>query len=39
MISSPHFLNGDGFYLSQTEGVSQPTQEEHGVLLVYEPVS
>lgn len=35
--SFPHFLYGDGYYLSKLEGL-QPNEEDHGTVLFYEPV-
>ncbi|XP_078495226.1 platelet glycoprotein 4-like [Ciona intestinalis] len=37
MVSSPHFLYGDGFYLNMTTGIEPPNVLEHEAALVYEP--
>ncbi|XP_076823960.1 platelet glycoprotein 4-like [Clavelina lepadiformis] len=37
LISSPHFLYGDGFYFNQSRGISPPNKEEHEATLYYEP--
>ena len=39
VVSSAHFLYGDGFYINMVEGVSPPIKEEHEAALVFEPVS
>jgi len=37
VVSSAHFLYGDGFYIDMVEGVSPPIREEHEAALVFEP--
>lgn len=37
VISSPHYLFGDGFYLDMVEGLTPPDPELHEAALVYEP--